>query len=65
MADLVGVSSWCGKHGFDGGSEVGEGLDERDNAFPLLDLDFGVFNAADLFFGKAVESADESTVNFG
>lgn len=45
----------CGEHVFDEGGEVGEGLDEGDDAFAFLHLDFGVFDAADLFFDEAGE----------
>jgi len=43
------------QHVLDGGGEGGECLDEADDAFALLDLDFGIFDPADLFVDEAGE----------
>ena len=52
-----------GEHVFDRGGEVGEGPHEGDDALAFLDLDFGVFDAADLFLDKARELASQPIVD--
>ena len=52
-----------GEHVFDGGGEVGEGPHEGDDTLAFLDLDFGVFDAADLFFDKARELAGQAIMD--
>lgn len=52
-----------GEHILEGSREVGEGLHESNDAFALLDLDLGVFDAADLLFDETGELCCEAVVD--
>jgi len=54
----------CDKHCLQGKRERGENADERDDTFPLLNLDFCIFNRSYLLIEKLREEADESSMEF-
>lgn len=60
---LTNVESLCvEKLSFDSIQEDGEDLDERDDSFPLLDREFSLLDASDLFCDELLELRNQTHV---
>ena len=65
MADFVQICAGSGQHDLKCGGEIRKCFDECDDAFAFLDFYLGIFDTADLFFGKSIEAACETDVDLG